>query len=223
MTDSEIGEIKELWKWTNDTQLPFDKQEHTIDNGMHWTCDMWSMEVLRYLSLGESYLTAPYPDYLAWKTPEFASLMKKYGDRKIATNTRLREASHLSNNIVVCEIGRGIDVLLSTFVKKWDSIICYDTNPYYGKLCVDYFKAKNIDIEFIVANSGDIKFDAEHKIVFGKHEEAKVFESDCIIVSENCRFGQWNIESMLSNPNIKAIVGGGHLINSFTEYGKAKF
>jgi hypothetical protein len=196
--------VAHLLELIESNQLPFDNQEHNFDNGKPWTCDMWSIEVLKYL-----------------KNTEKFSLYKDYGDRKLKVIKELKKIKSLPDNLLVCEVGRGIDILLATFVKNWKRIICYDINPVYGELVVDYFKKiMNISVEFYQANSGDIYFNNKGLITFRCHATdmgKDVLLDNCVMISENTRISSLGFKEACDNPNIKVIIQQGNIIKNINE------
>ena len=213
-----IISIKELSDEIKNNPMDFNSQGYQIENGMRWTCDMWHLEILKCLMLGEAqYLKSEYSDYIPNKVPQFLEMFKNYTRCKIESYNRLQEVKNLSDNLIVCEIGRGIDLLLAIQVKKWNKIVCYDTNQYCGKFIIDYFKKHfNIEVSYIHANSGDINFNDGGKINF--HSSNQYFNEDCIIIADGTQIYIEGIKKIWSNSKIKAFIVHGNIPKTIDDF-----
>lgn len=214
--------LQELYDEIKTNPMDFNSQGYQIENGMCWTCDMWHLEVLKCLILGEEkYLKSAYSDYIPNKVPQFLELFKNYTRCKIESYNRLQEVKDLSDNLIVCEIGRGIDLLLAVQVKKWNKIVCYDTNQTCGKFIIEYFKKHfNVDVNYVHANSGDIDFNDENKINF--HSSNTYFDEDCIILADGTQIYIEGIKKIWKNLKIKAFIVHGCIPKTIDEFLSAR-
>lgn len=184
--------IEGLYQNIKDNPLPFDKQEAQKDDEGFWCFDWWSSEVCRCLFREEKYLSDSFPieakNNTLWKVNDILTAV----DYKLNMIKILKEYSNFSDELFVCEVGRGIDILLASFIKKWKKIICYDINPFILEKVNSYFK--ELSIESFRVNSGDFDF-------------SKIDER-VILLANQCRLGKKCTEDIKNNPNILAIIDG---------------
>jgi hypothetical protein len=68
-----------------------------------------------------------------------------YIDVKIKLAEILEHKATRYKNLYVCEVGRGLEILLAMFFNcNFESIVCYDHNPVYGALIKQFFKDDKI-------------------------------------------------------------------------------
>lgn len=162
-----------------------------------WCCDWWSIEVLKCLYWGvDVYRLDPLPNRLK-NNPGFCGREEivTYAGRKIKTAENLEKVKDLADTLYVCEVGRGLDILVALSVKSWKRIICYDTNQYYLDMINAHFPGQ--PIEPFLANSGNMDF--------------KKIEDQVILIADNHRIGEEGIKDILDNPNIKSAIIEGEL------------
>jgi hypothetical protein len=107
----------------------------------------------------------------------------------------LKKNKDFADTLYVCEVGRGIDILLASFVKEWKKIICFDMNQLEIDEVNIYFKEKmGLPIETFVANSGGIDFSK--------------LDEKMIILANHTRLGKPQMETMKSKDNLIAIIEG---------------
>ncbi len=159
-TPEQIRELKIFNQSITMSPLPIDKQEARTDGKHMWCADWWTIEVLKCLFNGEQgYRLDPPPNRLKnnylWSQEEII----KNANAKIRMLDLLRENKDFSDTVFICEVGRGIDVLLASFVKPWTKIVCYDNNEYVLGAMELYFKEKlGLPIQHFRVNSGDFDF-----------------------------------------------------------------
>lgn len=140
--------------------VPIDKQEAVRNGKDIWCADWWTIEVLKCLFNGEAvYRVDPPPNRLKnnkiWSMEQIVS----NANQKLQMMKLLEENKDFSDTLYVCEVGRGIDILLASFIKPWKKIVCYDTNEYILKEMELYFKDKlGMPIESFKMNSGNFDF-----------------------------------------------------------------
>lgn len=227
---------RRLWsdflEWLYATRLPKDSVEHNLNNTAYgWDSDLWSIEVVRCLLLGEeAYLKSPAPEYFhADEAQGLKSQIAQYAQFKIATCQRVMEVANVSNNVIVAEMGRGIDLLLLTFIKNWQRIIIYDTNPYYGDYIVGRWKnVYKKDVTFVLANTGNTNWNDNGDIVFYQSEdhvktkrEDYRMQENCILVLENTRIGRVGLDVLYTNPNIVRVIKNGDMPKTTDEFLKS--
>lgn len=117
--------IQEFLKYITDN--PFlGKQEECGTGKNYWNADMWTLEVAACLFLGKEYKN---------------NNKRIFADAKIKglLSDILTEIKDDADSLLVCEVGRGLDILVANMVKKWKKIYCYDHVNYKN-----YLKFENI-------------------------------------------------------------------------------
>ena len=129
MLEKERIACKELCQDVVNNPLPLDKQEAIFRDGKWWCADWWTIEVLKCLFLGEKTYRDELPPRRLRNNGIFSI------DNIVAdTNNKLnmmdvmRSVNGWSHLLLVCEVGRGIDILLASLVQDWQSIYVYDNN-----------------------------------------------------------------------------------------------
>lgn len=140
-------EIERFLQYLIRNLLPsYIKQEEQGEGENYWNADFWTIEVAKCLYVGDrAYLE---PEY----TPSKFLNNKNYNKKEIINHAMikksmfefLKEVKDDANELLVCEVGRGLDILIANMVKKWDKIYCYDQNKVYG----NYLKSDFNNIEF---------------------------------------------------------------------------
>jgi hypothetical protein len=193
------GIVKDFIGVVQGLPLEFEKQEKNEIDGRRWCSDWWTIEVLKCLYwTKEPYLLDTLPNRLK-------NNIAFVGREEIVTQTEsklrmmdeLEKVKDLSDILYVCEVGRGVDILLALMIKEWSKIICYDINPHYVDLLPKHFPGKSIEI--FRANSGDIDF-------------INNIKEPLILIADNHRLGKKGIFDIANNPTIKAAIIEGALI-----------
>lgn len=197
----------ELMKFTQfvTTNLVPLYEQKTRGEGKNFFCeDWWNIEVLKFLFNGKSmYLEDPPP----WRLIGNKNFSKQEiiddGEKRIAMFKTLEEVKDSTDNILFCEVGRGIDIILANWIKKWKRILCYDENPHCGEYIKTFFKEKlKINAEFVQANTGGYPFEDvnEPTILIANHG------------MEKTGFGDMFIKRVSANKNFVKIIRNGVLI-----------
>ena len=158
----------------NKHKLPFEKIEHIT--GSRWSSDTWASETclclrspVRYQTpLAEKYGFHPY-------RPHFLNILRIYKSAyiKLRMHKQLSQLAHMADILFICEVGRGLDLLLAQTVKSaWKLIRCYDAidwnkGPlmnYFSHHPVDYFTADSRRLDFSSIRDRTILIASEHSI-----------------------------------------------------------
>jgi len=179
--------------------IPIDQQE-VIRNGKDiWCADWWTIEVLKCLFNGEEmYRADPPPNRLKhnklWSMEQIVTAK----DAKLGMLKLLGENKDFSDTLWICEVGRGIDILLASFVKPWKKIVCYDSNEYILEEVNLYFKGQlGLPIETFRMNSGNFDFNTVTEKV--------------VMVANITRLGEPQKELIKNKDNILEIFDGRRL------------
>jgi hypothetical protein len=193
-TEDQIRQIEDLRFEIEMNQLPIDKQEAKECKGFYWCSDWWHIEVCRCLIVGHlKYLESIVPERGVNNPIWGASQAVTAVDYKLKMVEALTKVKDFSDTIFICEVGRGVDLLLASFVKQWKKVICYDINPFVLEKFSGYFR-NEFPVESFPANTGDYDF-------------SKVGEK-VILIANHCRLGKNNIDAIKANSNILAIIDG---------------
>lgn len=120
---------------------PFIGNQESCGIGIHyWNADYWTIEVTRYLIERDKYTI-----HSKFKGNRFAdpNRIRKDGNIKLSVKNILQKIKDSADCLLVCEVGRGLDIVVSNQVKKWKKIYCYDHVNYK-----EYLKIFN-NVEFI--------------------------------------------------------------------------
>lgn len=179
-----------------DRSLPFDHQEAVIQGKDRWCADLWTLEVLRCLILSETvYRNTELPDNL--KNNKIFSIEEicTAATNKMKMFDLLKKNKEFTDNIFICECGRGVDILLASFIKKWNKIVCYDINPFIREEVNTYFNNYlHLSVESFFANSGDYDFSQ--------------INYKTIVLANITRISSEQYQTMLNNNNLLVIVDG---------------
>lgn len=171
-SQEEIIALKRLNQSIIFRPLPMDRQESQRQGNFMWCSDWWHIEVLKCLFHGaDTYLGDPPPRRLKNNPLYSPSATVETAEKKLLMLELLKKYAHFSDTLFICEVGRGIDLLLAYFVKPWKKIICYDNNPYILDEVKLYFDRFDLPLELIHKNSGDFDFDVfpDKMIMIGNH------------------------------------------------------
>ncbi len=201
-----VEQLKALRQNILDRLIPRVSQEHIGSEGQWWTADWWSIEVLTCLIEGQkTYLKMESPDYLKGNKTWNRKRIAHYTNMKDNMVSILHCVKDDANELLVCEMGRGIDILLASMVKKWDTIHCYDNNYHDGDEVNLYFKkGLHMPINFVTDRSSLYKF-------------ADIYKPT-ILVANSTRIGKIRAKELLANQNIIHIINNGRLIKEASEW-----
>lgn len=173
-TEQEIRQIQLLGISIGNNIIPLEYKDHYMTSkGQMWDIDTYIHGVCKCLSMTNEeflkyYETRKYDDNTMCSNLElFFKICYQY---KVNSFLKLREVCDFADHIFIVEAGRGIDVLLASFVKKWNTIDAYDQdksvlfemNKYFrGQLNLPFFPLQINTFDF---NFGSIN---EKTIIFG--------------------------------------------------------
>lgn len=161
-----------------------------------WTDDDWHMEIAKYLLVGKSnYLSYNPPSRLKGNPYYSPEKLVEIGDAKLKTADILSGISAEANVLLICEVGRGLDILIANSIKTWNKIICYDYVDYRAHLSSMF---PNSIIEFLLSRSEEIQFDNVQQSTIAIANDIKCPEKDFLrsklIASSNIVKVIWNGE-----------------------------
>jgi hypothetical protein len=129
------------------SNTPFDGNQESCGVGdNYWNADMWTIEVAKCLYFGSSYSMSSFfknnGNYNIKEIIKDANIkISLYKNLKLKSNT---------DSILICEVGRGLDIVIANMVRKWNKIYCYDQVNYN-----EYLKYFGNNIRFFhVTTSG---------------------------------------------------------------------
>ena len=200
---------EEFLRYTMDNLLPFNRQETAGTGEGFWCSDWWTLEVAKYFYLGgkKGYLDDIPARRLHGIAP-YRDRMVRYGTWKEDQIKILEEYKEEANGILVCEIGRGLDLMCALSVKEWEVYYCYDNNQGYKKLLEGFFDRYGCVIKFVHNNSRDIKFD----------NILQDYDGKVIVLANATKLGSEGAQRLLDCSKVARIANNGRLINSKEEW-----
>jgi hypothetical protein len=96
------------------------KQESCGKGETYWDSDMWTIAVAKCLYEGSS--NCP-----------IGKQIKQSAENKRNMFNRIKPLQHIPS-LFVCEVGRGLDILIANMIKEWNTIYCYDHVDYKEEL-----------------------------------------------------------------------------------------
>ncbi len=167
--------IQDFLTYVIDNQLPEGVNQEQCGKGKHyWNADFWTMEVAAYLIQETDY---EVPERFKGNRNCDPNRMKHDAEIKKSVYENLQKFQLDGDALLICEVGRGLDILMANMVKKWRKIYCYDQVNYTKYL--SYFS----DIEFFHISTA--QFDPsnipENVTMIMNHSLYKPFENDNII------------------------------------------
>ena len=99
----------------------------------YWNADLWTLEVARCLYWGKYY---SIPEEFKDNKNCDPNRIKKDAQVKLSLKKSLEKIKDKANVLLIGEVGRGLDILVSNMVKKWDMIYCWDQVDYTESLSV---------------------------------------------------------------------------------------
>jgi hypothetical protein len=171
-----IDEIRQLRRFAmsiSNSMIPLQyKDWYYLDSGQIWDIDTYCAEAARCLAMSEK----DFSNYFELKKNDdnrignldlFLKICYEY---KVNSFVKLQSICHEASEIIVCEAGRGIDVLLTSFVKPWHRIVAYDQDKSVLYEMKKYFKGE-LGLPFEVQQINTINYDFsginERTIIFG--------------------------------------------------------
>lgn len=110
--------------------------------GSQWNTEVWTLQAAICLRWPLEYYASLQSRY---ETTVGTSRIQLSVDRKLNTHRILSQVRDLSDNLFVCEVGRGLDVLIALTIKAWGSIRGYDFVDLHAATLTDYFKGHNLE------------------------------------------------------------------------------
>lgn len=187
---AEIADLERFMGSLIDRPIPIEQQEYDKEGRFLWCADWWTIEICKYLFNGkELYYVDPLPVRLRnnplWKK-EYTEL---YAEYKLSMMKLIEEHKDFSNNLLVCEVGRGIDIWIAKKVKaKWNKITCYDNNQLILDEVNIYFKNRlELPVQTICQSTTTYDFTSitEPTIVLGNHLKTSDREIDMLKNNKN--------------------------------------
>ena len=115
---------KEFLKYVKEN--PFEGNQEQCGTGSnYWNADYWTIEVARCLSIEEYIL----PERFQGNKFADPNRIKHDADIKLSLLKILDEIKDSTDCLLICEVGRGLDILIANMVKKW-KIYCFDPVSY---------------------------------------------------------------------------------------------
>ncbi|KKM83581.1 hypothetical protein LCGC14_1308000 [marine sediment metagenome] len=152
--------LGEFLKYTLINLLPRDRQEACGEGEDFWCADYWTLEVAKCLYIGnERYMNDPLPRRLEGN--------KSFSKNEIVAASNVKRsmvkflASFEGDNLLVCEVGRGLDILVAIISRQWNKIHCYDNNGLYGKNLEEFFSPYGYQDKIIFTAIPTHNFDVE--------------------------------------------------------------
>jgi len=148
--------FKKLFDYIKKNILSSEKDESAYSNGKLWTADYAAIECLRCLILDplNYMLIKQPPDEYTQK-----NILWSIGDNffysicKLKLLQTLRSLPNSYNRLLICETGRGIEVLIGLLAKQWESIDGFDRNKLLEDTYTDFFPSNNINVNFSVTTT----------------------------------------------------------------------
>ncbi len=146
-----LEKLDEFIVHLQDTQLPYEQIEHIPDT--RWSSDTWTFETSLCLRAPLKYNT-PLAKKYGWNqhryhryVHNFLDVLRIYESTycKLWMHKHLCEVANMSDNLLICEIGRGLDLIVALTVKNWKLIQCYDGVDLNRKPLMGYFSRHNLD------------------------------------------------------------------------------
>lgn len=203
-SEKEILEIRNFIQSVNSNLIPVDQQEAVIKEGHIWCADWWTIEMGKILIYGEdAYKLDPLPRVLKNNHLFTHEYQVTTGNFKLNMLKLLKEHKDYSDTLIVCECGRGMDILLANMVKPWKKIYCYDHNDLVINEVNKYFRDK-LGLPIEAAMNPSWSYDKLHLNLKGY---AGV-DFKAILLGNVVHLDPEQKEAIKNNPNILAIIDG---------------
>jgi len=156
-TKPEIKLLKDFYDHCAFT-CPVSGEEKTSN----WNQTYWTFEQMENLILGEEeYQKAPLPawlfEYSKYRTHSAAC---RQTNRKRTMLNTLRGNKEFPDNLLVCEVGYGVDVVVAMIAREWKEIRCYDRSGAFEKGLLEFFVEQHgLTLIFETSISAHFRFD----------------------------------------------------------------
>lgn len=195
--------IGEFLKYTLLNLLPRDKQEARGEGKDFWCADYWTLEVAKCLYIGnERYMNDPLPRRLEGNGGFSRNEIMAAADVKRSMIKFL--SSFGEDNLLVGEVGRGLDILVAIIFEQWNKIYCYDSNGLYGKYLEEFFSPYKDKIIFTETPTHNF--------------DVKAIKEDTVMVINHTRTGIDAGIKFFECPNIIYIIKDGKLIKRLEDW-----
>jgi len=200
MLDQTISDqLKNFTQFVTFQLLPLYDQHHVGKGKDFWCVDWWTIEVGKFLFNGEETYLGDPPPYRLRNNKNFAKeKIIEDGKVKLAMFETLKKIKDSADTLLVCEVGRGLELILAHFVKKWKKIYCYDYNPLYKDLLDTYF-VNQLGMNIVFNNCKTAKFPFED------------IEEDTILIASHVQMRKDVAEKILMNDCIVKVILNGKL------------
>jgi len=123
---------------------PLENQNHIGEGKDFWCSDWWTIEVLKCFYIGKDrYMSDPIPRRLEGNKNFSRQKIIEEVQFKLELISKIEEIKDNYDSVYISMIGRGVDVLLIGFLKKWKKIWGSDDHDYEQYL-KGFFKDQNI-------------------------------------------------------------------------------
>ena len=194
--------LKDFLEYTESHPLPLYVQDHYGDIGTRhfWCSDWWTEELIKCLLIGMvKYREMERPKKLQGNNKFVPEHIIETARGKWNTMRTIARTKCTCDNLFVCEVGRGIDIIMASFVKHWAKVICYDYITPHGHLIEEYFGERmGIKIDFTTVKSEEYPFDT--------------IDEDVILIANNTKIPWTGGNSIQNNKRILHIIRNGRLL-----------
>ena len=203
MHKAEIKErLKDFLEYTGKNPLPYYVQDHHGDIGKRhfWCSDWWTEEVTRCLLVGiRTYRGLERPDKLYGNEFFVQEHIVNCAKQKLLMMRSLSKIKNEANKLLVCEVGRGLDILVASLVQNWTKVISYDRIVMHGRLISEYFgMGMGMEIDFRAETSERFPFDS--------------INEDIILVANGTQIQNDVARAIQKNMRIKHVIRNGRLL-----------
>jgi len=117
---------------------------------------------------------------------------------KLGNLENLRKLKDTSDNLLVCQIGRGLPVIVAFQAKKWRRVLAYD-NIDYGRLLDEFFIPRlGVEIKFEIGDTADFS--------------AEGLKTDVVMTGHNTRFTAEQLKEIALCDKVRGYTHDGHII-----------
>ena len=182
--------IKRFMQYVIDNPIDFDVQESVARDGSKWSSDMWTVEMCRLMIMGESEFKSRPSMYLDGNVIASKNDVINLLEVKTKNMQLLQEHKDFSDNILLCEVGRGIDIILVNQIKSWKKISVYDCNDYVVAQLRNHFS------DVIITQENTQK------------KDFSIIKEPTILLAQRTQIQSWQREVMKLNKNLMCIIDG---------------
>jgi hypothetical protein len=134
--------IGDFLKFIQFNPFPIEGQRSKGEGKDLFVEDWLTIEFAKFFYIGkDSYLSDPSPLRFRNNNSFNQKEIVEWAEQKYVLFSGLEEKM---DKITIFYVGRGFDLLLALMQKDWKEIRCYDSDPRYGPLLLQFFKEPNI-------------------------------------------------------------------------------